>query len=72
MPSVDYVYQAGELYTNEDMTGFIGLEDSGDKPIVPQLRMLLKMFTRFKLSKIKSLLDFVKQISKANASYIIR
>ena len=25
---VDYVYEAGELYTNDDMTGFIGLEDS--------------------------------------------
>ena len=25
---VDYVYKAGELYINDDMTGFIGLEDS--------------------------------------------
>ena len=28
---VDYAYQAGELYANEDLTGFIGLEDSAKK-----------------------------------------
>ena len=66
---VDYVYEAGELYVNSDMTGFIGLEDSKRKPIIPQLKMLIKMFTSFKLSRIKSLLSFVKQISKANAEY---
>ena len=32
---VDYVYQSGELYANEDMTGFIGLEDSGNKNVMP-------------------------------------
>ena len=40
---VDYVYQSGELYANEDMTGFIGLEDSVKKPIMPQIKMILKM-----------------------------
>ena len=41
---VDYVYQAGELYSNDDMTGFIGLEDSGNKPVWPQIIMLFPGF----------------------------
>ena len=67
---VDYVYQAGELYANEDMTGFIGLEDSGNKPVWPQIKMLFKMLTQIKYSKIKSFLNFVNQISKANEKYV--
>ena len=66
---VDYVYQTGELYANEDMTGFIGLEDSDNKPVGPQLKMLFRMFTGFKFSKIKRLLSFAKQVSKANEKY---
>jgi ribosomal protein S18 acetylase RimI-like enzyme len=66
---VDYVYQAGELYSNDDMTGFIGLEDSGNKPVWPQIKMLFKMLTKIKYSRIKSLMNFVKQISKANEKY---
>ena len=42
---VDYVYQAGELYANEDLSGFIGLEDSGNAKKLPQIRMLFRMFT---------------------------
>lgn len=67
---VDYVYQSGELYANEDMTGFIGLEDSGNKNVMPQLRMLCRMLTKIKFSKIKSLLSFVKQISNSNEKYV--
>ena len=66
---VDYVYQAGELYSNDDMTGFIGLEDSGNKPVWPQMIMLFKMLTKIKYFRIKSLMNFVKQISKANDKY---
>lgn len=66
---VDYVYQAGELYSNDDMTGFIGLEDSGNKPVWPQIIMLFKMLTKIKYFRIKSLMNFVKQISKANDNY---
>ena len=66
---VDYVYEAGELYANEDLTGFIGLEDSGDKPVMPQIKMLLRMLTHIKPGRIRSLLSFVKQISKANERF---
>ena len=66
---VDYVYRAGELYANEDLTGFIGLEDSAHAPILPRLRMILKMLTTLPYRKIKSLLRFVKQISRSNERY---
>ena len=66
---VDYVYRAGELYANEDLTGFIGLEDSAHAPILLRLRMILKMLTTLPYQKIKSLLRFVKQISRSNERY---
>ncbi|MBQ9277016.1 MAG: GNAT family N-acetyltransferase [Lachnospiraceae bacterium] len=66
---VDYVYQSGELYANEDMTGFIGLEDSVKKPIMPQIKMILKMYTKMEHSRIKSLLKFAKQIGNSNKQY---
>ena len=66
---VDYVYRAGELYANENMTGFIGLEDSYHKPVWPQIRMIFKMLVKIRLSKVKSLLAFAKQISVSNERY---
>ena len=66
---VDYVYKAGELYTNEDMTGFIGIEDSGRKPVVPQIVMLNRMMTGFSHSKKKSFIQYVKQVSRSNKKY---
>lgn len=66
---VDCVYQSGELYTNDDFTGFIGLEDSINAPKLPRLRMLAKMLTGIKLSRLKSLIHFIKQISRSNEMY---
>ena len=57
---VDYVYQAGELYANEDFTGFIGLEDSENAHKLPQVRMLFRMLTNIRFSKLKSLVRFAK------------
>lgn len=66
---VDYVIEAGELYANEDFTGFIGLEDSGNPKKLPQLKMLLRMLTTIKFSKLKNLMRFVKQIVNSNEAY---
>ena len=66
---VDYVIEAGELYANEDFTGFIGLEDSGNPKKLPQLKMLLRMLTTIKFSKLKNLMRFVKQIANSNEAY---
>ena len=66
---VDYVYQAGELYANEDLTGFIGLEDSGNAHKLPQVKMLFRMLINIRFSKLKSLVGFAKQIGSSNAKY---
>lgn len=66
---VDYVYQAGELYANEDFTGFIGLEDSGNAHKLQQIKMLFKMLVKIRFSKLKSLVGFAKQISTSNERY---
>lgn len=65
----DFVYEAGELYSNEDGTGFIGLEDSAHAAKWPQIRMLCRMLVRIRFSKIKSLMKFIKQIEGSNAKY---
>lgn len=66
---VDFAYAAGELYANEDMTGFIGLEDSKEKKIGPQLKMLFKLFTTLPFYRIKQLMSFVDQIGEGNKEY---
>ena len=66
---VDYVYHAGELYANEDFTGFIGLEDSGNKHKFSQVKMLLRMMMNIKFSRLKSLVNFANQISRSNERY---
>ena len=66
---VDYVYQAGELYVNEDMTGFIGLEDSAHAPVLPRIRMIIKLLRVISYKKMKSFLHFARQISRSNERY---
>lgn len=66
---VDYVYHAGELYANEDFTGFIGLEDSENAHKFLQVKMLLRMLTGIRFSRLKSLVDFAKQIGRSNVRY---
>ena len=66
---VDAVYAAGELYANEDLTAFIGLEDSAHAVKGPMVKMLWKMMTNIKFSKVKSMLNFAKQIGKSNERY---
>lgn len=65
----DFVYEAGELYSNDEGTGFIGLEDSANVNKWPQVKMLFRLFISLKPSKISSLMKFVKQISGSNAKY---
>lgn len=67
---VDFVYQAGELYANDDFTGFIGLEDSKNTKKLPQVKMLFRMVTQIRFSKLKSLMSFVKQIRGSNKKYV--
>ena len=65
----DFVYEAGELYSNENGTGFIGLEDSAHAAKWPQIKMLCRLPVSIKFKKIKALMKFVKQIESSNAKY---
>lgn len=66
---VDYVWRAGELYANEDMTGFIGLEDSSHAPVLARIRMILTMMRKIDRARVRSLLGFAKQISGSSKAY---
>ena len=66
---VDYIYRTGELYVNEDLTGFIGLEDSAYAPVFPRIGMILKMFMKIPFARIKSFLHFANQVSRSNERY---
>lgn len=66
---VDYAYKTGNLYSTSDMTGFIGLEDTKHLFIFARIKMILKMLTRIKKSRVKLLLEYIKQINKSNEIY---
>lgn len=66
---VDYVYRAGELYANEDLTGFIGLEDSHAAPKLSKFRMLYHMLAELDITRVKSLLHYIKQINGSYGKY---
>ena len=66
---VDCVYRAGELYGNENLTGFVGTEDTRKPAIVAKIIMLFKMIFMVPLPKLKSLMHFSNQISSSNAEY---
>ena len=66
----DYAYHTGELYANESRTGFIGIEDSQHAPVLPRIRMILRLIRRIRFSRVKSLLGFIRQIEGANEEYV--
>ncbi len=66
---VDYVYRAGELYANEELTALIGLEDSARAPVLPRIKLILRLLTGLPFRRVRSFLRFAKQVSGANARY---
>lgn len=66
---VDYVYRAGELYANEELTALIGLEDSARAPVLPRIKMILKLMTGLPFQRVRSFLRFANQVSGSNARY---
>lgn len=66
---VDYVYRAGELYGNEDLTGFIGLEDSARLPVMARIGMIFKMLRYIRYKKMKRIIHFANQVSRSNRQY---
>ena len=66
---VDYVYRAGELYVNHELTGFIGLEDSAHRPVIPRIRMILRMLKAIPYRRMKAILHYADQVGSSNKTY---
>ena len=66
---VDYAYESGALYSTDDGLGFIGLMDSRRQPVMPQLKMLCRIFAALPFAKLKKLLGYVGQISGGSKAY---
>ncbi len=66
---VDCVYKSKALYSNKERTGFIGLQNSQNALIMPQLKMLFRMLCKIKFSKLRSLMSFINQIKSGNEKY---
>ena len=66
---VDFVYESKALYATDDGSGFIGLQYSEDAPVIPQIKMLFKLFTSLPIGKIKKMLGHIKQIANENKRY---
>ena len=66
---VDFVYEAGCLYSNDSGTGFIGLQPSFGSRKWPQVKMLFRMVRRLGVSRLRPLLSFVREISGSNSAY---
>ncbi len=69
---VDYVWRAGELYANEELTALIGLEDSGRAPVLPRIHMILRLITGLPFRRVRSFLHFARQVGGSNARYAKR
>ena len=48
---VDSVYESKALYATDDGLGFIGLQYSKEAPVIPQLRLLFRLFMRLPFGK---------------------
>ncbi len=66
---VDFVYESKALYATDDGMGFIGLQYSKDAPVIPQFRLLFRLFMRLPFGKIRKLLRHIKQIANENKRY---
>ncbi|MBO4866958.1 MAG: GNAT family N-acetyltransferase [Ruminococcus sp.] len=66
---VDHVYETSSLYMTDDGLGYIGLQFSGDKFALSQMKMLWRIFLRLPFSKLKPMLGHIKQIADENRKY---
>ena len=69
---VDYVYEAGALYQNEDSTAFIGLEYSEKQAMMPKFKMLFRLLFAIPFPIMKKYLGHIKQIKDENSRYTSR
>ena len=66
---VDYVYESKALYSTNDGMGYIGLLYSKEAHVIPQIKMLCRLFIRLPFRKIQRLLGHIRQIADGNKRY---
>ena len=66
---VDFVYESKALYSTNNGMGYIGLQYSKAAAVIPQIKMLCRLFIRLPFSKIKRLLGHIRQIADGNKKY---
>lgn len=65
----DFVYESHALYISEDRKGVIGYLSSQKTPILPQIKMLVRLFGAIPLKILKKFMSHIKQISNSNEKY---
>lgn len=65
----DYVYESKALYATEDNRAVIGFVHSKNAPIVPQIKMLIRLLKVIPYKTVKRYMSHIKQISDANKQY---
>ena len=66
---VKCVYESKALYSTDDEKAYIGLAYSDCKPIIPQLKMLVKLIFTIPYKINKKFLKHISQISEGNKKY---
>lgn len=66
---VDFAYESGSIYMTDDGCGFIGLQYSKDNAVLPQLKMLVRLFTGLPFGKLKKMLGHVGQIADTDKQF---
>ncbi len=65
----DYVYESNALYITEDRKGVIGLLHSRKAPVMPQMKMLIRLFRAIPYRVMKQYLSHIRQIADSNKQY---
>lgn len=65
----DYVYESKALYVTEDNRAVIGFIHNKKAPVVPQLKMLVRLLKAVPYKTLKRYMSHIKQIADSNKQY---
>lgn len=68
---VTCVYESRELYQSDDENGYIGLAYSDKQPLLPKMKMLVRLITLFvtEFSSMRRFMKHVLEIANGNLQY---
>ncbi len=65
----DYVYESKALYVTEDHKGVVGFIHSKKAPVLPQVKMLLRLLRVIPFRTLRKYMGHIKQIADSNKQY---